>query len=387
MWPSSLRKRKVPDCRVPLSILGLCACDYSPPCNWLPHCHAPLNLTTQPLYIHALISEMKRTAPSPKRGLSRHQPRQINLQLSELCPEAINVSPASATSMIADLNSDHAHRHLAYQSANDQLELLRLEALRLKIKESTRSKSNPANEMSSQRATSVSTQDLSSNGEPGPTVPNSTRISRSRAAVLSESEISVLDLGPSLHSTHMSAGVSRRNSSSTNSPIGVGLTRTTAPNFVPGPGSDASDQPVEHRLRIDELESEALTSASGSVNEFPLNLRQRRQNRPNANLPSAQELPPSRINRSSSISGAHGLRDGSDFECSPTSFSDGSARRVFSLSVPQSPQSPPLPPQPTLRRAQSSFNGMDPAFSAMRNAERVKRSAREAAGSPDASRK
>jgi hypothetical protein len=31
---------------------------------------------------------------------------------------------------------------------------------------------------------------------------------------------------------------------------------------------DASDQPVEHRLRIDELESEVLTSASGSVNEF-----------------------------------------------------------------------------------------------------------------------
>ncbi|KAJ5486728.1 hypothetical protein N7530_001028 [Penicillium desertorum] len=331
---------------------------------------------------------MKRTASSPKRrGLFRHEPRQLNPQLSELCPEAINVSPASATSMIADINSDHAHRHLAFQTASDQLELLRLEALRLKITESTRSKSNPANEMPYQRATSVSTQDLSSNGEPGPTVPNSTRTSiRSRAAVLSESEISVLDLGPSLHSTHISTGVSRRNSSSTGSPIGVDLTRTTAPNFVPGPGSDASDQPVEHRLRIEELESEVLTSASGSVNEFPLNLRQRRQNRPNANLPSAQELRASRVNRSSSISGAHALRDGSGFERSPTSFSDEPVRRIFSLSVPQSPQSPALPPQPILRRAQSSFNGMDPAFSAMRNAERAKRSAREAAGSRDASR-
>ncbi|KAJ5237109.1 hypothetical protein N7489_007200 [Penicillium chrysogenum] len=331
---------------------------------------------------------MKRTAPSPKRrGLFRHEPRQLNPQLSELCPEAINVSPASATSMIADINSDHSHRHLAFQTASDQLELLRLEALRLKITESTRSKSNPAAEMPYQCATSVPTQNLGSNGEPGPTVPNSTRTSiRSRAAVLSESEISVLDLGPSLHSTHISAGVSRRNSSSTSSPIGVNLTRTTVPNFVPGPGSDASDQPVEHRLRIDELESEVLTSASGSVNEF-LNLRQRRQNRPNANMPNAKELRPSRVNRSSSISEVHTLRDGSGFERSPTSFSDEPVRRIFSLSVPQSPQSPGLPPQPILRRAQSSFNGMDPAFSAMRNAERAKRCAREAVGSRDADRK
>ncbi|CAG8892054.1 unnamed protein product [Penicillium egyptiacum] len=331
---------------------------------------------------------MKRTAPSPKRrGLFRHEPRQLNPQLSGLCPEAINVSSASARSMIADINSEHAHRHLAFQSTSDQLELLRLEALRLKILESTTPKSNPANKMSPQRVTSVSTQDLSSNGEPGPTVPNSTRTSvRSRAAVLSESEISVLDLGPSLHSTHISAQASRRNSSSTDAPTGVILARTTAPNFVLGPGSDISDQPVERHFRIDELESEALTSATGSVNEFPLNLRQRRQNRPNANVPNPQELRTRRVNRSSTISGAHGLRDRSGFDHSPTSFADEPVRRIFSLSVPQSPQSPSLPPHPTLRRAQSSFNGMDPAFSAMRNAERARRNARDAEGSRDVDR-
>ncbi|CAI7638345.1 unnamed protein product [Penicillium crustosum] len=316
---------------------------------------------------------MKRTTPSPKRrGLFSHAPRQLNPQVSDLCPDFINVSPSGARSMIEKINSEHAGRHLAFQNTGDQLELLRLETLRLKLLESTRSKSSPESDMAPQRVTSVSTEDLSSNGEPGPTVPNSTRSStrssmRSRPAVLSESEISVLDLGPSLHSTHLSARPSRRNSSSSNAHTGTGLARTTAPSFVPGPSSDTSDQQVEYHLRIDELESVALTSASGSVNnEFPLNLRQRRQNRTNINLPSPQELRLNRAHRAFSLSGPHSVRDGS-----PNSFSDEPIRRIFSLSVPQSPQSPALPPHPTLRRAQSSFSGMDPAFSAMRNAERA----------------
>ncbi|KAJ6138879.1 hypothetical protein N7471_005365 [Penicillium samsonianum] len=340
---------------------------------------------------------MKRTAPSPKRrGLFRHEPRQLNPQLSNLCPEVINVSPPSARSMIDRINSEHADRYLAFQSASDQLELLRLEALRLRILESTKSTTDPANEMSPHRASPVSTQGLSSNGEPGPTVPNSTRTTpnsmrtsmRPRASVLSESEISVLDLGPSLQSTHISSRASRRNSSSSSAHPGIGLARTTAPSFVPGPGSDTSDQQVERHLRTDELESVALTSASGSVNnDFPLNLRQRRQNRANITLPSPQELRPHRVNRSFTISGAHGSRDGSGFDQSPTSFTDEPNRRIFSLSVPQSPQSPALPPHPTLRRAQSSFSGMDPAFSAMRNAERAIQNARDAAGSRHADRK
>ncbi|KAJ5499355.1 hypothetical protein N7453_008406 [Penicillium expansum] len=314
---------------------------------------------------------MKRTAPSPKRrGLIKHDPCQLDPQLSKLCPEVINVSPASARSMIEKINSEHADRHLAFRSTGDQLELLRLEALRLKILESTKPKLTPANEMSSQNAARVSTESLSSNGEPGPR------------------EISVLDLGPSLHSTHLSARNSRRNSSSASPHTGIGLARTTAPSFMPGPGSDTSEQQVERHLRTDELESVALTSASGSVNnDFPLNLRQRRQNRPHITLPSPQELRTHRVNRSFTISGAHSSRDESAFDHSPNSFTDEPIRRIFSLSVPQSPQSPALPPHPTLRRSQSSFSGMDPAFSAMRNAERAKKNARDAAGSRDTDRK
>jgi hypothetical protein len=209
---------------------------------------------------------------------------------------------------------------------------------------------------------------------------------RPRTAVLSESEISVLDLGPSLHS-RTSPHASRRNSISANAHRGLGINRTTVPSFMPGPGSDTSDKPVDHHLHTGDLESVALTSASGSVNnEFPLNLRQRRQNRANATLPGHHELRTQRVNRSSTISEAtHGLnRFG--FDNSPTFFADESSRRIHSLSVPQSPQSPALPPMPTLRRAQSSFNGMEPAFAAMRVAERVRRTPHDAAGSQDADR-
>ncbi|CAI7648411.1 unnamed protein product [Penicillium discolor] len=313
---------------------------------------------------------MKRTTPSPKRrGLFSHNPRQLNPQISSLCPDFIDVSPPDARSMIDTINSEHADRHLAFQNTGDQLELLRLEILRLKLVESTKSKSSSESEMATQRATPVSTEDLSSIGEPGPTVPNSRSSTRSsmrpRAAVLSETR------------------PSRRSSSSSNDHTGPGLARTTAPSFVPGPSSDSSDQQVERHLRTDELESVALTSASSSVhNEFPLSLRQRRQNRANINLPSPLELRPNRVNRAFSLSGPHSARDGS-----PNSFSDEPIRRIFSLSVPQSPQSPALPPVPTLRRAQSSFSGMDPAFSAMRNAERVKQNARDAAGPRSADRK
>ncbi|EKV06577.1 hypothetical protein Pdw03_3617 [Penicillium digitatum] len=330
---------------------------------------------------------MKRTVPSPKRrGLIKHDPCQLDPQLSRLCPEAINVSEASARSMIEKINSEHADRHLAFRSVGDQLELLRLEALRLKMLESTKPKSDLASEMYSQDTAQVSIAGLSPTGEPGPTVPHSTRTSmRARASVLSESEISVLDLGPSMQFTHLSTRNSRCNSSSASPHTGVGLTRTTAPSFVPGPGSDTSEQQVERHLRTDELESIALTSASGSIdNEFPLNLRQRRQNQPNITLPSPQELRPHRVNRSFTISDVHGSRDESGYDPSPNSFADEPTRRIFSLSVPQSPQSPALPPHPTLRRSQSSFNGMEPAFSAMRNAERARKSNNDAAGAWDA---
>ncbi|KAJ5513703.1 hypothetical protein N7463_003255 [Penicillium fimorum] len=331
---------------------------------------------------------MKRTVPSPKRqGLFRHEPHQLNPNISALCPEVISISSATAKSMIAKINSEHADRHLDFQSAGDQLELLRLEALRLKMTGPMESKSHLPNEVSPQHATPISTQSL---GEPGPTVPNSMRTSiRPRNAVVSESEISVLDLGPSLHSPHFSARASRRNSTSANAHHGLlGLARTSAPNFMPGPGSDISDKPADYRLRTDYLESVALTSTSGSINnEFPLRLRRRRQSRSNT-LPSPHELQTHRVNRSSTISEAtRGLRDRFSFDNSPTFFPDESSRRIHSLSVPQSPRSPPLPPMPTLRRAQSSFNGMEPAFSAMRISERVRRNTRDAGGSRDADRK
>ncbi|KAJ5835412.1 hypothetical protein N7447_001438 [Penicillium robsamsonii] len=331
---------------------------------------------------------MKRTVPSPKRrGLFKHEPRQLNPNIAELYPEVLNISPATAKSVIAKINSEHADRHLDFQNAGDQLELLRLEILRLKMMESMDPKYHPPNEVSPRHATPISTQSL---GEPGPTVPNSMRTSiRPRTAVLSESEISVLDLGPSLHSPHLSARVSRRNSHSANAHHGLRLAHTTAPNFMLGPGSDTSDKPADHRLQTDDLESVALTSVSGSINnEFPFNLRQRRQNLANITLPGPHEFQSYRVNRSSTISEAtQGLRDRSSFDNSPTFFPDESSRRIHSLSVPQSPQSPPLPPLPSLRRAQSSFNGMEPAFSAMRIAERVKRNGRDAASSQDADRK
>ncbi|KAJ5163991.1 uncharacterized protein N7500_005821 [Penicillium coprophilum] len=327
--------------------------------------------------------KMKRTVSS-RRGLLNHEPQPLNPNISALCPDVIDVSSATARSMIAKINTEHEDRYLDFQSAGDQLELLRLETLRLKMMGSMDSNSHAPNEMPAQHTTPISTQSL---GEPGPTVPNSMRTSmRPRAAVLSESEISVLDLGPSLHSPYLLARASRRNSISTTSNHGLlGLARTAAPNFMLGPASDISDKPSDYRLRTDDLESVALTSASGSINnEFPLNLRQRRQNRANVTLPGPHELQTHRVNRSSTISEAtHGMRDQFGFEKSPAFFPDESSRRIHSLSVPQSPESPPLPPLPTLRRAQSSFNGMEPAFSAMRIAERVRRS-RDAAGSRDA---
>lgn len=319
--------------------------------------------------------EMKRNAPSPKpQGFSSHEPFELNPNVSILCPEAINFSAASSRSLIENINADNADRHLDHQSAGDQLDILRLEVLRLKLLKSQRPNSILGNEMPPY-ATPAPTQSSSSNGQPGPTVPNSMR---TRASVLSESEISVLDIGPSLQFPDIPA---RRNSSAANPHDGIGLARTTSPSFALGLSSDTLDHPVERRLEVGELGSVTLTSDStSSHNEFTRNLRQRRQNQPNITLASSQEPQPHYGNHSLTASGDHGLREGFDFGHNPTSFVDKANSWIFSLSAPQPPQSPTLPPLPILQRTQSSVAGINPALLTMHNTEQVGRNAHDAAG-------
>jgi hypothetical protein len=213
---------------------------------------------------------------------------------------------------------------------------------------------------------------LASIGEPGPSVPSTLR---TRAALLSESEISVLDIGPSLHSSQNPTNASRR--AGTNKCNKLDLVGTTSPGFVAGPDSDGSDNasPAKPPLRTADLDSVAITSASTSVsNEFPLHLRQRRQDRPNLTRPGLHGLRPPRDQRS--FSGGHyePSRYGygfSDFSSTQFYTADEPDRRIHSQSVPHSPRSPPGPHRPSLPHSQTSFEGMEPEFAAIRNAELV----------------
>ena len=323
---------------------------------------------------------MRRNVPSPKpQGYFSHEPFELNPNVSILCPEAIGLSPASARLLITKINAENADRHLDYQSVGDQLDLVRLEVLRLKLLKSQRSKSILANEMPPRYATPIPTRSMGPNGQPGPTVPNSMQTSmRTRTSVLNESDISVLDIGPSLYSIHASARFSLRDSSAANSHNGIGLDRTTSPSFLLWPSSETLDHPVKHSFAEDDFDSDSVTltaASSPAHNVFARDLPQRHQNRPDNTLASSQELQPHGVNRSFTTSGADILRNDSGFGHSPTAFVDEPNRQIFSLSVPQSPQSPTLPPVPILRRAQSSFGGINPAFLDLRNAEQARRNA------------
>lgn len=197
---------------------------------------------------------------------------------------------------------------------------------------------------------------------------------RTRAAILSESDISVLDIGPSLHTSHEATDYF--------TPLSInhgnvsGLDRTSFPDFMTGPtDSDNSDKasPAEPPLHASDLESVAITFTSGSVsNEFPLRLRSRRRDRPNITLPGLHGIQPPREARAASF-GYHEL---SDYGCGfsgfyPTHlhFSDEPDRRIHSLSVPHSPQSPPGMVGPSFPRSQGCYGGMGPELAAIRNVE------------------
>ncbi|KAJ5467838.1 hypothetical protein N7475_005590 [Penicillium sp. IBT 31633x] len=317
---------------------------------------------------------MGRTRAPPRRRFQRH----LDPELAALCPVLINVSSSTARLINAEFYDQQNQRHLEFMTDGEQLQLLRLETVRRILLQNMGRSSTPLNESYSSHETVVPFGDSTPVRNPGPSVPNAVR---TRAAARSESDISVLDIGPSLRSAHNSSGSTSQSSSLTNGHAGTRRIRDTDPDFVPESDSEASDRPSEPCVRADDLESVAITSASGSVrNEFPLTVRQRRQNQPNIALPGSHVLPSSAENRESPATEAHGLENSNGAEPSASStdyFADEACRRVYSLSVPQSPRSPSEMSQPPLHRSQSSFGGMDPVFSAMRNAERASRNARD----------
>lgn len=316
----------------------------------------------------------RRTIPSsPSRpGQYYEDPRYFNPRLAKFSSK-IDLSYDSARQLISELNTQFTQRSFEFRNHSQQLELLRLETVRRNILLNMDLPSDPFEAKSAQDSSGRVILGLSPIGEPGPSVPTTLR---TRAAVLSESEISVLDIGPSLHSSHNSTIASRRSSTSKrNKP---GLVRTSSPSFVAGPDSDGSDKasPAQTPLRTADLDSVAITSASGSVtNEFPLRLRQRRRDQPNLTLPGPRGLQLPRYHRSFSGSHYEHLGYGYGFSgFSTTNFhtTDEHDRRIHSLSVPHSPRSPSGPRRPSLPRSQSSFGGIDPEFAAMRNAEQVR---------------
>lgn len=197
---------------------------------------------------------------------------------------------------------------------------------------------------------------------------------RTRAAILSESDISVLDIGPSLHSSHEATHYF--------SPLSInhgnrsGLDRTSFPDFMTGPpDSDNSDKAssAQPPLHASDLESVAITFTSGSVsNDFPLHLRSRRRDRPNITLSGLHGIQPPREARAASF-GYHESSDYgygfSGFYLTHLHFSDEPDRRIHSLSVPHSPQSPPGVFGPSLPRLQSSYEGMEPRLATKQNVE------------------
>jgi hypothetical protein len=213
-------------------------------------------------------------------------------------------------------------------------------------------------------------------GSPGPTVANS--------LAGSESEISMLDIGPSLQPANLLSRADIPNSTLAALHHHVGLASTARPGFVLGPDSD-SDGLSEHRLRTEDLESVAVTSVSGSVdNDFHLSQRQRRQNETHLVLPTDRELRQSAATRESPAPEQHGHGYGYGFSSRPSSpeyFADEASRRVYSLSVPHSPRSTSPVSRPARFRSLSSFGGMDPAFVAMQVADQAQENAQNAANS------
>ncbi|KAJ5856619.1 uncharacterized protein N7529_010563 [Penicillium soppii] len=301
-------------------------------------------------------------------------PRYFNPRLADFTSCTIDLDQNHAMQLISELNTQVTQRSFEFQNPKEQLELLRLETTRRKILGNMTVQPDLPGRKPTQGSSAQATSDNSAFGEPGPSLPIT---HRTRAAILSESEISVLDIGPSLHSSHNSTIASRRASATKhNKPR---LLRTASPAFLAGPDSDGSDKasPVRTPLRIADLDSVAVTSASTSVsNEFPLHLRERRQEQFNITLPGPRGL--RRPHDQRSFSGGHyellGYGYGySGFTPDPFYTPDEPDRHIHAQSVPHSPRSPSEYTRPSLPRSQSSFAGMGPEFASMRNAEQVRK--------------
>ncbi|KAJ5083902.1 hypothetical protein NUU61_008481 [Penicillium alfredii] len=201
------------------------------------------------------------------------------------------------------------------------------------------------------------------------TIPTSLR---NRGCVLSESEISVLDLGPSLtspwpqHSNTASANTAARlTPSSTSDPhIDMPLLGAGTVLLPTGSDSDHCETFVDPQLHSEDLESVAVTSETMSFsNENPLWLRHRRRNDVLVTIPPA--------NRFFAYGDLHNLGYGyghAGFARGHFYIADEPDCEIRSLSVPHSPKSP-HPARPVVQRSKTSFGGMDLEFVALRNAE------------------
>ncbi|KAJ5742415.1 uncharacterized protein N7511_011434 [Penicillium nucicola] len=208
---------------------------------------------------------------------------------------------------------------------------------------------------------------------PSPTRPQSIR---QRATNLSEGEISVLDLGPSLQTTPTPSSRIRRNTGllSENSALRAALDSLAT-----------DDTRNERRLHTEDLESEVVSSTSGDIpNPHPFSQRERRQNTtiarslapdPLIRRPGRQ-LRDSRVASSGDIQGlghSYGYGYGYSIQDNQLHFSDEPNNHIMAQSVPHSPRSPPAP----LRRVLYSTNYysvLGPDHSSLRNVEQANNS-------------
>ncbi|OGE50024.1 hypothetical protein PENARI_c018G12234 [Penicillium arizonense] len=250
---------------------------------------------------------------------------------------------------------DRYDRHLPNRTAEERRETQRLEDHR------------------SQILASMVPSSFNHLGSPGPTLPRSVR---HRAANLSEGEISVLDLGPSLQpslgTTPTPISRIRHNG---------GLMSENPALYTALASLATDDDGNEQRLRTDDLESEAVSSASEVSNPHPLSHRQRRQNIiiPRCSGPvnfgprSVRQLRDSRVASSGDVQNlghGYGYGYGYSMQDNHLYFSDESNGHIMAGSVPHSPRSPPAPLRRVLYPA-DYYIVLAPEQSNLRNVEQA----------------
>ncbi|KAJ5316546.1 hypothetical protein N7508_001054 [Penicillium antarcticum] len=207
-------------------------------------------------------------------------------------------------------------------------------------------------------------------GSPGPTLPRSVR---QRAANLSEGEISVFDLGPSLQATPIPASRIHRN---------TGLLRENPALYTALDSLATDNGRNERRLCTEDLESEAVSSASEDIpNPHPFSQCERRRNvmisrgpeLANFGTRPGRQLRDSRVASSDdvqSLGHGYGYGYGYSMQDNHLHFSDESNSHVMARSVPHSPRSPPAP----LRRVLYPliyYGVVGPEHSNLRNVEQA----------------